>query len=58
MLKKLQIIVALIGLIAAIVYILYFFRVIYHPYIPTIAGGTVIFSYLFGVYAKKKQEEG
>jgi len=56
MLKNLQITVSIIGLIAALVYILYFFRVIYHPYIPSISGGIVIFSYLFGVYAKKKQE--
>jgi len=54
--KSLQIVVSVIGLIAAVVYILNFFRVFYHPFIPAITGGVVVFSYLFGVYAKKKQE--
>ncbi len=55
--KSLQISVASIGLLAALLYMLHFFGVIYHPYIPAISGGTVIASYLFGVYARKKQEK-
>ncbi len=55
--KSLQISVATIGLLAALVYILHFFGVVHHPYIPAISGGTVIAAYLFGVYARKKQEK-
>jgi hypothetical protein len=54
--KSLQIVVSIIGLIAAIVYILNFFRVFYHPAIPAITAGIVIFSYLFGIYAKKNKD--
>jgi hypothetical protein len=49
--------ISIIGLLAAVVYILQFFGVIYHPYIPAIAGGTVIGSYLAGVYFQKMENK-
>lgn len=55
--KALQISVASIGLLAAFAYMLHFFGVVHHPYIPAISGGVVFASYLFGVYARKKQEK-
>lgn len=55
--KSIQIAIASIGLLAAVVYMLHFFGVIHHPYIPAISGATVIAAYLFGVYARKKQEK-
>ncbi|MDN3686305.1 hypothetical protein [Cyclobacterium jeungdonense] len=55
--KSLQIFVASIGLLAALAYMLHFFGVVHHPYIPAISGATVIAAYLFGVYARKQQEK-
>lgn len=55
--KELRIVISLIGLLAAVVYILNFFEVIQHPYIPAIAGVTVIGSYLAGVYFQKRDKK-
>ncbi|MFO7826327.1 MAG: hypothetical protein R6V72_20490 [Cyclobacterium sp.] len=55
--KTLQITVAVIGLLAALLYMLYFFNVVSHPYIPSISGGLVIAAYLFGIYAKRQNRE-
>lgn len=55
--KKIRLTISLIGLLAALVYMLYFFRVIDHPSVPWIAGGTVVAVYLFGVYAQKRDKE-
>ncbi|SHN32214.1 hypothetical protein SAMN04488057_12011 [Cyclobacterium lianum] len=52
--KSLRIAVASVGLFAALIYILHFFGLIYHPYIPAICGGLAVAAYLFGVYAKKQ----
>ncbi len=54
--KKVRILISIIGLLAAAVYILHFFEVIQHPYIPAIAGITVIASYLAGVYFQKRDQ--
>ncbi len=55
--KTLQITVSIIGLLAALVYMLYFFNLVSHPYIPAICGGLLIASYLFGIYAKKQNNK-
>lgn len=49
--------VSVIGLLAALVYMFYFFNLVSHPYIPSICGGLVIASYLFGIYSKKQNKE-
>jgi hypothetical protein len=55
--KELRMLISIIGLLAAAVYILNFFEVIYHPYIPAVAGVTVIGSYLAGVYFQKRDKK-
>jgi hypothetical protein len=55
--KELRMLISITGLLAAAVYILNFFEVIHHPYIPAIAGVTVIGSYLAGVYFQKRDQK-
>lgn len=55
--KGLQISVAVLGLLAALVYIAHFFGWIQHPYVPAISGGVLLAAYLFGLYAKRKREK-
>ncbi|MEX2565958.1 MAG: hypothetical protein WD431_08455 [Cyclobacteriaceae bacterium] len=51
--KTLRLIISIIGLLAVIAYMLYFFRVIENPAVPWMAGGIVIAVYIFGIYARK-----
>ena len=51
--KTLRLTISIIGLLAVIAYMLYFFRVIENPAVPWMAGGIVIAVYIFGIYAKK-----
>lgn len=55
--KQVRIIISIIGVLAAVVYMMHFFGVITHPYIPVSAGITLIATYLVGVYFQKKDQK-
>jgi hypothetical protein len=54
--KFVRITISIIGLLAAVLYMLHFFEILQHRYIPVAAGATVISAYLVGVYFHKKDQ--
>ncbi len=54
--KFVRITISIIGLLAAVLYMLHFFEILQHRYIPVVAGATVISAYLVGVYFQKKDQ--